>query len=288
MVAGAPTIGGLRRLRVATSQGQVQQGSTNTAITTVGNGTLTAAAIVGGLITRTGPVANYTDTTATASDILNAINATITPYVGYTFEVDIKNGTSFTETLAAGTGVTLPTTVTIGPLSTGTYQFVVTGVGANAAVTATHITTVNTNPRITWFRAGAQTDATTTTLANITGLTGMVLTAGATYAYAVDLATTAGGTGGFKIAFNYTTATLAALNAQAVALTASAVAETNVTSTTTQASLVASNTAYTNIKITGTIVVTLAGTLDLQFAENSANSTSSILVGSTMMFTRIA
>lgn len=76
----------------------------NTAITTVGAGTLTAAGIAGGLITRTGPTAAYTDTTDTAVAIVAAVaNA----YVGQSFELNIKNSVNFTETLAAGVGVTL-------------------------------------------------------------------------------------------------------------------------------------------------------------------------------------
>ena len=42
---------------------------TSTPITTAGAGTLTAAAMVGGLIPRTGPTAGFTDTTDTAANI---------------------------------------------------------------------------------------------------------------------------------------------------------------------------------------------------------------------------
>ena len=47
----------------------------NTAISTAGNGTLTAAGIVGGVITRTGPSGAFTDTTATAVQIVAALVA---------------------------------------------------------------------------------------------------------------------------------------------------------------------------------------------------------------------
>lgn len=92
----------------------------NTAITTVGDGTLTAAALIGGLITRTGPTAAYTDTTATGAEILAAWGAD-TP-VGATRLVTIKNMVAFTETLAAGaSGVTLAGLTVIPGLSVGTF-----------------------------------------------------------------------------------------------------------------------------------------------------------------------
>lgn len=136
-------------------------------------------------------------------------------------------------------------------------------------------------------RCGTQTDATTVTLANITGLSQAVVAG--TYKFTIYLYGTCGGTGGWKVAFNYTnSAALSAINANALAFTASAVAASNTTTTTTQTSLIASNTAFTNAIITGTMVVSTGGTVALQFAENSANSTSSIFVGSTMQFDRIA
>lgn len=107
----------------------------NTAITTVGNGTLTAAALVGGLITRTGPTGAYSDTTATAAAIVAAINGA---FIGQSFEVYIKNGTAFAQTLLAGSGVTLPTAVVIPANSVGQYLVTLTNL---SAVTLTHITT---------------------------------------------------------------------------------------------------------------------------------------------------
>lgn len=460
MTAGAPTLGGLRRLKTVTLQNLVVTGTldapsvnqtaiTTTTISTVGNGTLTAAALVGGQIVRQGPVAAYSDTTDTAANIV----AAITNYqVGQTFFIRIKNATAFTQTLVAGTGITLPPTVIIPAFSVGTYyasivsataitlvhmgsvpiasstyltapslttistvgagtitaasflsgytlrsgsqsatpftdttdtaaniiatlpnlvnkigtaqiyvygnttnaiatitggtgvtvsgvtaipagmvaQFLVSytaaatltmvGIGVTQtvptamavlgsvsgqtfiqaasaaagtltlpAVTGTIASTTGTNlflPDVK--RCSAQVDATTTTLANVTGLTGFALVAGATYTYALDLNTTCGGTGGVKVALNYTTATLTTFNGTSIATTATAVAVAQTTSTTNQVSLIASNTANINVKITGTIVVNAAGTVDVQFAENSANSTSSVLVGSTAQFTRIA
>ena len=108
----------------------------NTAISTVGAGTLTAAGITGKLITRTGSTAAYTDTTDTAANIIAAMpNAN----VGDSFEFTIKNMVAFTETLSAASGVTLAGLSAIPPLSVGRFLCVVT---AAATVTITGISTV--------------------------------------------------------------------------------------------------------------------------------------------------
>lgn len=135
-------------------------------------------------------------------------------------------------------------------------------------------------------RCGTQVDNTGTTLANITNLAQVVVVG--TYRFRAVLKTTAGGTGGFKIAFNYTTAVLSAIDATAYGYTATAIATAGTTTTTTQTSIISTATAYTSIILEGTMVVTTGGTVDLQMAENNANSTSSVLVGSTMEFVRIA
>lgn len=108
----------------------------NTNITTVGNGTLTGAALTGGYISRSGPVAAFTDTTDTAALIVAAIGA---PFVGQSWYVHIKNTTAFAETIAAGTGVTLPTNVIIPPNSVGVYLFTLTSL---TAITVVHAETV--------------------------------------------------------------------------------------------------------------------------------------------------
>lgn len=115
-------------------------GIVNTAITTVGNGTLTGAALVGGQITRTGPTGAYTDTTDTAADILAALG---TPFAaGETFVARIKNATTFVQTIAAGAGVTFSTTTLVPPLSVGQYFGTVGGTAASPTVTFSHISTV--------------------------------------------------------------------------------------------------------------------------------------------------
>lgn len=91
----------------------------NTNITTVGAGSLTAAALLGGVITRSGSTAAYTDTTVTAAAILAAMGAD-TP-VGTSKLVWIKNTVAFPQTIAAGAGVTLAGQTIIPPNSVGLF-----------------------------------------------------------------------------------------------------------------------------------------------------------------------
>lgn len=175
--------------------------------------------------------------------------------------------------------------VTIGGAQTLTAKTLTSPTVNGGTLNGVTITgTVNSNTKI----VTAQVDATTTTLADVTGLTGITLVAGATYSFDGEFATTCGGTGGVKLAFNYTTATLTSIECTSIAMTASAVATAHSTTTTTQTSWIASNTANTYVRLTGVMVVNAGGTMAVQFAENSANSTSSILVNSRFSLSRIA
>lgn len=95
----------------------------NSAVTATAGTTLTAAQLTGGLITRTGPTANYTDTTDTAVNIIAAIPNALT---GTCFELIIINTVAFVGTIAAGAGVTLAGTTTLAASSTRRYLGTVT------------------------------------------------------------------------------------------------------------------------------------------------------------------
>lgn len=120
----------------------------NTNITTVGAGVLTAIGITGGVITRTGSVAAFTDTTATAVAIAaNIPNA----QAGQAFYVSVINKTAFPQTITNGVGVVMSGTVVIPGNSTG--RFLVTlatltavtmqgiGVSSNLVLPAAKFTT---------------------------------------------------------------------------------------------------------------------------------------------------
>lgn len=109
-----------------------------TVISTVGNGTLTAAALVGGQINRSGPTAAYTDTTDTAANIVAALPGFL---VGAQFYVLIKNSTIYSQTIAAGVGVTLPGTVLVPALSASNYFVTIGGTVASPTATFTHVMT---------------------------------------------------------------------------------------------------------------------------------------------------
>lgn len=432
----------------------------NTPITTVGNGTLTAAAMLGGIITRTGPVAAYTDTTATAAQIIAAIGSF---NLNATFVMTIKNATAFVQTLSAGSNVTLPVTVLIGPFQEGEYYGTVGGTSAAPTVALAHVltTAISLAPSISnpaavtlstvgagtilaaaftsggTARTGAQsgaafTDTTdtaaliiaanpglvgkigsslryeyanltnavatigggtgvtvsqpggalastavvpagmtaafnltytaaatitmvclavthnnastmalagstsgetlvsasavaagtltlppvtgtiasttgtnlyvpdlkrtsasvtangTTTYANVTGLSFTV--AVGTYEFDVYLpSTVASGTGGIKYAFNYTTTVLSALQATGSGFTSAAVAVQQTTTTTTQTDIFTQAAVVILVRISGTMVVSTGGTVDVQVAQNTSNGSNSIaLIGGWGQFIRIA
>jgi hypothetical protein len=75
-----------------------------TNLTTVGAGTILAAAIVGGVLNRTGPTAAAVDTTDTAALIIAAVSG---GYVGQSWEFTHYNNSLGACTVTAGTGVTV-------------------------------------------------------------------------------------------------------------------------------------------------------------------------------------
>lgn len=91
-----------------------------TALTTVGAGTITAAGIVGGVTSRGGTqVAVFTDTTATAAQIISAMGDSLP--TGSAFYWTYMNGTSYNATLAAGSGVTLSGNTVVPKLTWAQY-----------------------------------------------------------------------------------------------------------------------------------------------------------------------
>lgn len=212
---------------------------------------------------------------ATANFVLDKATATIGGAKTFSSAVTINPTTN-----QLVLGVTNTTTISATAPSTSRVV-TLADPGANAnLITSVGIGSVQTT------RVTAQVDSTGTTLANITGLSQTVQVG--TYTFDIYLPTTCGGTGGVKLAFNYTTAVLSSLSAMAYAYTASAIATASTTTTTTQTSIISSATAFTSVIIKGTMVVSTGGTVDLQFAENNANNTSSVLVNGNMKFTRIA
>lgn len=117
-----------------------------TNITTAGNGTLTAAGLVGGEIVRTGPVAAFSDATDSAVNIIAALPGAV---VNSSFNILIKNATAFTQTITAGAGVTLPLTVIVPAFTVSNY------VGTVATATTVSLVHIDSTP----ISIGANTTA---------------------------------------------------------------------------------------------------------------------------------
>lgn len=137
----------------------------------------------------------------------------------------------------------------------------------------------------------ATTASSSTTLANITGLTGFTLTASGVYEFEIDLHTTMTVNGGLGVALKYTTATLTSLQCQSTAFAAAAVAQGAQNTTATDADLKFNSkaAAYLRVIIKGTLVVNAAGTVAVQMAQETSHAdTTTVLVGSTARFTRLS
>ena len=142
----------------------------NTAISTTGStGTLTAAGIVGGLITRTGPTAAFTDTTDTAANIIAAMNSQV---IGNSWTFRLVNDTAYADTLAAGAGVTLSGQSVIPANSWA--EFLMTYSAAGAITMYGYATGPNVFVPPTKYTTGALTAA-TLTAAQIAGAAFTVL-----------------------------------------------------------------------------------------------------------------
>lgn len=97
-----------------------------TNITTVGNGTWTAAGIASGVINRSGPVGAYTDITDTAANI---IAARPDAQIGLSWEMTVINTVAFACTMQAGAGVTISGAGTVDLLASAVGRFLVTITG---------------------------------------------------------------------------------------------------------------------------------------------------------------
>lgn len=151
-----------------------------TAITTVGAGTLTAAGIVGKLIKRSGSTAAYSDATDTAVAIVAALDTYV---AGSSFEVKIHNSVAFPQTITAGVGVTLTGNVVIPANSVGTFLVTITsttavaikglGVSGFSTLPAAKFTTGTTT---TTFAAGQLEGAANVVYTNTQGTPGSIAT----------------------------------------------------------------------------------------------------------------
>lgn len=113
----------------------------NTLLTTVGNGVILAAGIIGQLVTRSGPVGVFTDTTDTAANIIAALRGLQNVSSPIVWEMQYINTTASVATLAAGSGVTLTagTGAALTVQATTTANILVSVTPASGVVTMTVI-----------------------------------------------------------------------------------------------------------------------------------------------------
>jgi hypothetical protein len=115
---------------IAATSGSFETDTPTSVTTNVGT-TLTAAQLSTGVLNRSGPTANFTDTTDTAV----AIAAANQP--GYSFYIDIKNLTQYQMTIQGGSGVTFSSSSIIPGNSVA--EFLVTVNAAGTAVVFNHV-----------------------------------------------------------------------------------------------------------------------------------------------------
>jgi len=129
-----------------------------------------------------------------------------------------------------------------------------------------------------------------TTLANVTGMVTDTLKAGGTYKFRITIPTVCTANNGSKFAFKFGTASMiTAIEYEAKAFTASAVAISRGTTTTDQA-LLCDNTSAVVIlvEITGVVDIAADGTLQLQAAQHTSHAdTFSVYKKAQMQFEQI-
>lgn len=146
--------------------------------------TLSAASLICGSITRSGPSAAFTDTTDTAANIIALIGAVVP--VNSAIDLFIKNTTNFPQTLTGGTGVTISGGNIVGPNNFALYAVTVTGastvtltllVANSNTIQAAQFATGTTT---TTFAAGQLTGGATAVYTNTGATPGSIATRTAT------------------------------------------------------------------------------------------------------------
>lgn len=112
---------------LAASGGGTGVQTANSAVTATVGATLTGAQIVGGIITRTGPTAAFSDTTDTAANIIAAMASQT---IGNSWALRLNNNTAFPETILAGSGVTLSGLTIVPANSWAEFQMTYSAAGA--------------------------------------------------------------------------------------------------------------------------------------------------------------
>ncbi len=160
--------------------------------------------------------------------------------------------------------------------------------GATVAALQTEVT-ANLALSTTKFCSTQFSQSTSAAFANIIGLTGFSLTAGHVYKFDIALSGTSGASGGMKIGFGLTTATLTSLESSAQGCTASAIAVQHTTTATSGMTLFGQTAAVIAVRLTGQITVNVGGTLAVQAAQNASDGAATVIyTGSWATFTKVS
>ena len=216
--------------------------------------------------------------TATGITIPAGAIFTFTCAVAGNWLQSVQTGGAFTRTFDGVLGGNTPAAAHVTTLSTTGAVTGVTTLTASGAI-------VGVGTTIGGIATGSYSQASNTTLANVTGLVATVV-AGGTYIVSGYLATTNNGTGGIKLSLGGTATATTFVADTWVYNTTTVTAEANVSSL---GSLYSGAVAATAVDINGTLVVNAGGTVQLQAAQNTSNGTPlTIANGSYLTFTRIA
>lgn len=166
---------------------------------------------------------------------------------------------------------------------------VVTG-GTNDVTIATDATGATVGSSVTVRQSATLSATSGDTGVTLTNLAGLVVTVvPGTYAFTCNLGTVATTNSGLKVGFKLTTTVLTSIEYQATGGSATGNVASRGTTATDQMSLYAATAATLVNRITGTMVVGTGGTIQLQGAQNASHAdTTSVFLGSSMTFTRIA
>lgn len=187
----------------------------------------------------------------------NAITGTLAP-MGHRFQVGTTDALLINSdaSIYAGFGADSPSTFGAGNIAARNFFISIEG----------------------FKRVSTQFDAAaTTTLANVTGLSSTV-SPGKTYRFRAVLSTSSAVAGGVKVAIAGT-ATATSIAYEGLTINAGSITQSRATALGTAVGAVTAVTAA-EIIVEGMIVVNAGGTLTVQFAQNVASGTSSVLINS--------
>lgn len=170
--------GGISTINSSTTP-SIFQTASSTSVTATSNTTLTASAIAGGDIQRSGPTAAFTDTTDTAANIIAALT---TPQVGQMFWFTAKNTTAYDMSITWGSGITQLTTAHLISGQSGIWRFYVTSSSTLAGEqVGTYLSTFPASSIVANATTSASFPAIVTTiLLNRYNLSGLTTTASGT------------------------------------------------------------------------------------------------------------